>query len=243
MTVFLQFLADNAQFVYFAVILVALYLLRRALITRRERRSALFPLEREVAMSRTYRIIGAAIFLLIIIGGVWAAGQLLLPRLQTVEGIATPTPDLLVLLDTPTPTLPPPTATPTITPTAKPRPTRKPPPVEEASTPTPVIQPPSCPNPAAAISSPGNGQIADGELAVTGTASIDGFQFYKLEWAADANPQQWNWFAGSEHPVVGSVLGSFNPAGLPSGTYQIRLVVVDNTGNYPQPCNVQVVIP
>ncbi len=242
MTVFLQFLADYAPFVYGAIALVALYLIRRAILARRERTSAIFPLEREVAVSRTYRTFGMAIFLVVLILAIWSASNLLLPQLQDFEGLATATPDLLVLIDTPTPTSAPPTATPTITPTPKPRATRKPPVVEQ-STPEPVVQPPQCPNPGAAISSPGSGQLADGEVPVLGTASIDGFQFYKLEFLGPANPEDWNWFAGSEHPVVGSVLGVLNTTGFASGSYSIRLVVVDNTGNYPTPCSVQIIVP
>jgi len=241
-TVFLQFLADYAPFVYGAIALVALYLIRRAILARRERTSAIFPLEREVAVSRTYRTFGIAIFLVVLILAIWSASNLLLPQLQDFEGLATATPDLLVLIDTPTPTSAPPTATPTITPTPKPRATRKPPVVEQ-STPEPVVQPPQCPNPGAAISSPGSGQIADGEVPVLGTASIAGFQFYKLEFLGPANPEDWNWFAGSEHPVVGSVLGVLNTTGFASGSYSIRLVVVDNTGNYPTPCSVQIIVP
>jgi len=241
-TVFLQFLADYAPFIYGAIAIVALYLIRRAILARRERTSAIFPLEREVAVSRTYRTFGVAIFLMVLILATWSTANLLLPQLQHVEGIVTATPDLLVLIDTPTPTSAPPTATPTITPTSKPRPTRKPPVVEQ-STPEPVVQPPQCPNPGAAISSPGSGQIAEGEVSVIGTASIDGFQFYKLEFLGPANPEDWNWFAGSEHPVVGSVLGVLNTTGFASGSYSIRLVVVDNTGNYPTPCSVQIIVP
>ncbi|NOX62559.1 MAG: hypothetical protein GXP42_11545, partial [Chloroflexi bacterium] len=132
----------------------------------------------------------------------------------------------------------------TTTPTPRPRPTRRPPPtLAPQGPPTPEVSPPACPNPGAAIASPGNGQTVQGEIQVTGTASIDRFQFYKLEWAWEGNPEQWNWFAGSETPVVGGVLGAFNPAGLPSGNYTIRLVVVDITGNYPPPCSVHVIVP
>ncbi len=244
MTVFLQFLADFAPFVYGAIAIVALYLIRRALLARRERTSAIFPLEREVAVARTYRTFGLAFFLLLFILVTWAASNLLLPQLQHSESIVTPTPDLLVLIDTPTPTSAPPTVTPTITPTPKPRPTTKPPPVVvKQATPVPVVQPPQCPNPGAAISSPGSGQIVVGQLAVTGTASINDFQFYKLEWRGPADPNQWNWFAGSERPVVGSALGVLNTGGFAPGAYTIRLVVVDNTGNYPSPCAVQITVP
>ncbi|MCP4167630.1 MAG: hypothetical protein GY759_17315 [Chloroflexi bacterium] len=242
MTVFLQFIADNSQYVYALAGLVALFYLRRAIVARRERRSAIFPLEREVAMGRIYRTFGVAVLLLIIIASTWAAGNLLLPQLAKIEGITMPQPDdILVLIDTPTPTLPAPTATPTATPTVRARPTRIPPTVQ-VSKPTPAVIPPFCPIPGVDISSPGDGQAVAGQVAVIGTANIEGYQFYKLEWAADANPGVWNWFAGGEHPAVGAVLGTFS-ADLPSGRYSIRLVVVDITGNYPEPCIVHVNVP
>ncbi len=242
MTVFLQFLADNARFIYGAVAIIGLYFLYRAIKLRRERRSAIFPLEQEVAMSRLYRLFGVAIVLLLIMGFTWAASNLLLPELETMTPEGTATPDVLVLLDTPTPTPPPPTATPTVTPTLKPRPTRKPPPRPEV-TPTPNVAPPACPTAGVVITSPGSGQALTGPVSITGTANIPDFQFYKLEWSSAGAPDDWHWFAGAETPVNNGVLGVFDPALVPPGAYNIRLVVVDQTGNYPQPCAVQVTIP
>ncbi|HEY80988.1 MAG TPA: hypothetical protein EYP25_09120 [Anaerolineae bacterium] len=242
MTVFLQFLADNARIIYGAVALLALYFLYRALSLRRERRSAIFPLEKEVAMSRLYRLFGVAISLLTVLGVTWAASNVLLPELETISAVETATPDVLLLIDTPTPTPPPPTATPTATPTRKPRPTRKPPPKVEA-TPAPEIAPPACPTAGVVITSLGVGQTLTGPVQIIGTANIPNFQFYKLEWSSAAAPEDWHWFAGAETPVVNGVLGSFNPALVPPGSYNIRLVVVDNTGNFPPPCTVQVHVP
>ena len=242
MTVFLQFLADNARFIYGAVAIIGLYFLFRALKLRRERRSAIFPLEREVAMARLYRIFGVAILLLLILGVTWGASNLLLPEIETLTPSGTATPDILVLIDTPTPTPPPPTATPTLTPTLKPRPTRRPPPKPKA-TPKPQVAPPACPTAGVVITSPGMGQTLTGPVAVTGTANIANFQFYKLEWSSAGAPNDWHWFAGAESPVNNGVLGTFNPALVPPGSYNIRLVVVDNTGNFPQPCVVQVAVP
>jgi len=242
MTVFLQFLADNARIIYGVVALLALYFLYRAIMLRRERRSAIFPLEKEVAMSRLYRLFGVAIVLLIVIGVTWAASNLLLPELETIATQETATPDVLLLIDTPTPTPIPPTATPTATPTRKPRPTRKPPPRKEV-TPTPAIIAPSCPTPGVIITSPGVGQTLTGPTQITGTADIPNFQFYKLEWSSAAAPEEWHWFAGAEAPVTNGVLGTFDPALVPPGAYNIRLVVVDNTGNFPAPCMVQVQVP
>jgi len=241
MTVFLQTWAEYEHYIYALVVLVAVFALRSVFMARRERRSAVFPLEREIALMRLYRTAGLTVLLALVMAGTWSVGHLLLPKLAYGTILTTPTPDILLLIDTPTPTLPPPTATPTTTPTPRPRPTRRPPPPQ--TTPTPAVLPPACPNPGAALASPGQGQAITGETQVIGTASIPNFQFYKLEWRNAAGPEQWNWFAGSETPVVGGVLGSFNPAGLPPGNYIIRLVVVDNTGNYPNPCTVQVTIP
>jgi hypothetical protein len=243
MTVFLQFLADNANYIYGAIALVGIYFLYRAIVLRRERRAAVFPLEREVAMSRLYRLFGVAITLLLILGGTWAASNYLLPEMETMTPSGTATPDILVLIDTPTPTPPPPTATPTVTPTLKPRPTRKPPPKRPKETPTPKVTQPHCPTAGVVITSPGVGQTLTGPTAITGTANIPSFQFYKLEWSSAGAPDQWHWFAGAENPVTNGVLGSFDPALVPSGTYNIRLVVVDTTGNFPQPCVVQVKVP
>ena len=37
-------------------------------------------------------------------------------------------------------------------------------------------------------------------------------------------------------------LETFNSNAYPAGTYTLRLVVVDTTGNYPEPCKVTVVV-
>lgn len=243
MTVFLQFLADNARILYGAVALTGIYFLYRALILRNERRSAIFPLERELAMTRLYRMFGVAVTLLLILAGVWAASNLLLPEITTGELAGTATPDVLVLISTPTPTPLPPTATPTITPTLKPRPTRRPAPPIKQNTPTPAVAPPSCPTQGVIITSPGMGQTLTGPVSITGTANIAAFQFYKLEWSSAGAPNDWHWFAGAETPVANGVLGTFNPALVPPGAYNLRLVVVDTTGNFPPPCSVRVIVP
>ena len=242
MTVFLQFLTDNARFIYGAVALVGLYFLYRAIVLRRERRSAVFPLEREVAMARLYRLFGVATILLLILGGTWAASNLLLPEIETKAPEGAATPDILVLIDTPTPTPLPPTATPTVTATPKPKPTRKPAPRPQ-NTPTPAIIAPACPTAGVSIVAPGVGQTLGGPVTLVGTANIANFQYYKLEWSSAAAPDQWHWFAGAETPISNGVLGVFDPALVAPGAYTLRLVVVDATGNFPAPCTVQVIVP
>lgn len=244
MTVFLNFLANNAQYIYGLCAFLALYFLRSALRARRERRSSIFPLEREVAVGRTMRTFGMALLLAGAMAATWLAVNRLLPRLEALPGPSTPAPaSVIVLIDTPTPTIAPPTETPTPASTPTKAPTRRPTatPAQAVTPPPPRIIPPACANPGAAITSPGVGQIVSIDTAVTGAANIEGFQFYKLEWSSGAD--HWNWFAGSEFPVAGGVLGVFQAGALPPGAYTIRLVVVDQTGNYPSPCTVQVTIP
>lgn len=243
MAVFLGFLAANASYIYALCALIALYFLRVAVRARRERRAAVFPLEREVALARTYRTFGAALLLLAIMGATYFTVHRLVPRLSQLPVSGTPTPGILVLIATPTSTPPSPTATPTPAPTPTPRPTRRPPPTPAPTAEaTAMVRPPACPHPGAAIASPGNGQVVRGDTAVIGTASIENFQFFKLEWSV-AGTDPWHWFAGSETPAVGTVLGVFRAGDLPPGSYVIRLVVVDHTGNYPTPCQVTVVVP
>jgi hypothetical protein len=43
-----------------------------------------------------------------------------------------------------------------------------------------------------------------------------------------------------ERTVSGGVLETFNSGAYPAGTYTLRLVVVDRTGNYPEPCRVTI---
>jgi len=88
-------------------------------------------------------------------------------------------------------------------------------------------------------------QVVQGNVAVRGTANIDGFQYYKIEVGSGANPNDNQWtVVGQLHynAVSGGVLETFNGGAYPAGTYTLRLVVVDRTGNYPEPCRVTIVV-
>ena len=82
-----------------------------------------------------------------------------------------------------------------------------------------------------------------GTVWIMGTANIPNFQFYKLEVGWGDDPKEW--FSIDDvhrRPVVNDVLTVWNTGALPEGVYQLRLVVVDNTGNYRRPCQVRVII-
>lgn len=143
--------------------------------------------------------------------------------------------------DTPTPVPPTPTFTP-----VPPTPTFTPEPALPTDTPTPEPLPvvaPACPDPRAVITAPGVNQVVNGVIGVMGTAVHEQFQYYKLEYAEGANAAGgFIYFAGANGPVNGGLLGSLDTRALPNGAYTIQLTVVDQTGNFPPPCQVSVVI-
>jgi hypothetical protein len=88
-------------------------------------------------------------------------------------------------------------------------------------------------------------QVVQGNVPVRGTANISNFQYYKVEVGPGGNPKDHEWtVVGQLHrsPVLNGVLATFNSAAYPSGTYTLRLVVVDQTGNYPEPCRVTITV-
>jgi len=184
------------------------------------------------------------------------------------SGEASPVPTAAIPSPTATPTLtpiptatstplPPPThtpvpaptatATPTATPTEEP-PEEAPPPQQEPA--PPAIVPVTCSDSRLAISSPGINQTVSGLVPITGRATHEQFNFYKLEVAPGANASQgFTWFDGSDRsgdggakgpPVESGTLGHFNSAGVANGAYTIRLTVVDTSSNYPTPCQVSI---
>jgi hypothetical protein len=73
---------------------------------------------------------------------------------------------------------------------------------------------------------------------IRGTVDIPDLAYWKGEIAA--NGQSWNMLYRSSSPVRDGVLIEFNTGTVPRGAYQIRLTAVDRTGNYPEPCIIQV---
>jgi cytoskeletal protein RodZ len=132
----------------------------------------------------------------------------------------------------PAPTLEPPTATPVPPPTETPAPP-----------PAPAVAAASCADSRAVISSPGVSQVIGGVATISGAATHEAFQFYKLEYAPGTNAAGgYTYFGGGQVQVAGGVLGNFDTTALANGEYTIRLTVVDQVGNFPPPCDVPVVV-
>ena len=73
---------------------------------------------------------------------------------------------------------------------------------------------------------------------ITGTAAIPNQEYWKGEISADG--QGWTPLYRSNAAVQGGTLIEFNTRTVPAGAYQIRLLAVDRTGNYPEPCVISV---
>src|SRR5690606_6664443 len=95
------------------------------------------------------------------------------------------------------------------------------------------------------IASPQAGQQVNGLVEIQGTAMFDPaqVQFYKLEIGSGSNPTEWTTL-GVTHaePVSNGKLEELHAYALPPGPYVLRLVLVQNDGNFPPPHTVPITI-
>lgn len=262
----IQFVADTAPFIYALCGFLALFQLYRTWQTRAERRQSIFSLEREKALNDLYGIFVSAMGILVLMGVTYFISTTLSIAVEPiVEEARNPQPADVALIPTPTNTPLPATPTPLALPTSALSDDTEVPEVvaavqtQEASQPEPVIQEPTpeptatpepltvapalCADGRSAIVSPGNGAVVSGSVAVVGTAQHDQFSYYKLEIAPGGGAAEgYTYFDGGQSEVVGGLLGSLPSTGFANGVYTIQLVVVDVTGNYPQPCRVTLTI-
>ncbi|NJN83099.1 MAG: hypothetical protein HC802_12980 [Caldilineaceae bacterium] len=233
--------------------LTALYQIYRVWQVRIERRQAVFSLEREKAMRDIYNIFTIAMLLLITMGVTYFFSNTLAIAVEPLVSEALrPTPGV-PFVPTPTSTPLPSTPTPTITPTpgealATATPFETPAGLEETAlpptptpVPAPVVQAPSCPDPRSIIRAPGVNQNVSGAISVVGTASHNEFQYYKVEFAPGANAAGgFVYLGGGNSQVFDSTLLGFDTNSLGNGAWTLRLIVVDQTGNFPPPCQVTI---
>jgi murein DD-endopeptidase MepM/ murein hydrolase activator NlpD len=99
----------------------------------------------------------------------------------------------------------------------------------------------NCDNLAFTITTPRPGTILRGTFAVYGTATHPNFQFYRLQISGSGtDPADFATLNVYQQPVSDGELGTVNTGAFAPGDYWLRLTVVDNTGNYPPECTVQV---
>jgi hypothetical protein len=88
-------------------------------------------------------------------------------------------------------------------------------------------------------------QVVRGNVPIRGSANIADLQYYKVEVGPGTNPKDHQWtVVGQLHhsSIAGGVLETLNSGAYAPGAYSLRLVVVDQTGNYPEPCRVTITI-
>jgi len=220
-----------------------IYYIWMAVRARREAERTIFTLERETTTGQAYRALSVALVFAVIAGAIFFVAEVLEPSLD-FPVIEEPTPSAL-LMPTPSPSPAPPTITPTPTPTRvrpTPRPQEEP---TETPAPTVTAAPPLsiCPNPDVQITSPGMDAVLNGPVQILGTANIPNFQYYKVEVGPGENPTSWSIFSDiHKSRIAGGLLDIWDPSAYPPGVYKLRLTVVDNTGNYPLPCEVRVIV-
>ena len=78
-------------------------------------------------------------------------------------------------------------------------------------------------------------------VQVSGAASIDDFDYYKFEFRVPGDVS-WSFIQRYDNAVMGGVLGAWNSDTVAPGEYEFRLVVVDNIGNYPEPCVIRLIV-
>lgn len=114
---------------------------------------------------------------------------------------------------------------------------------QKLSIPGPQVEPKDPPKPPLPgcehMLAPRQGDTLSGIVTVKGTADHPNFWYYKLEFRQNGL-DDWHYITGQYSTVQKGVLGTWNTTGLPNGSYQLRLVVVDRTGNYPPPCEIPV---
>jgi hypothetical protein len=247
MKVLLKAVVDYAIWFHVLGIVGILFCLRGAFLARRERERSIYTLEKEAATSKEFRVLTVGIAIAAAMGVVLFLTAAIAPQVTFVQADGQEETPAALVLSTVTPTRDKPTATPTMTPTRV-RPT--PLPVAEfteapavAPTATSTRLPPLCPNSLASLTAPNQDAVASGSVRIMGTANLPNLDYYKVEFAPADNLEQWALVADLRYSEVsGGLLDIWDTTALPNGSYRLRLVVVDSTGNYPEPCEVRVTV-
>src|SRR5690606_10819811 len=79
----------------------------------------------------------------------------------------------------------------------------------------------------ARIDSPSANAPVSGNVTITGRATSENFQQYRLEWGRGESPNAWVRISSSTNAVTGGALGQWDTANLTAGVYTLRIVVED----------------
>lgn len=211
-----RFLAGYEILIYFFLgigFIIAFRWLWRAF---RETHDAIYGLEKQIAFRHLSTAVASiALFIFLLLGELYIT-SFLVPDLPATTFLSTPT---VNLLSTQQSTLP-----------------------GDLNSPIsatdigigPVTQSVSgCTPDAIMITSPSPGQELIGIVNLFGIVDVNDLGFYKIEYSA-AGLENWATFYAGREISPDQPIGVWDTSQLPSGDYQVRLVVTDNQGqNYP----------
>ena len=113
--------------------------------------------------------------------------------------------------------------------------------VPPAATGTQTATDGACTNADSVITSPKVGQTITGVISITGTARVLNFAYYKIEVRQEGTPVAFANLYTGDHEVTQGTLATLDTTMFPNGEYWLRLVVIDQDGNYPERCSKLVV--
>ena len=245
----IQLIDNHVIWLYAACLVGVLLYINSFVQARRERAITTFPIEKEIAVHREGRAMTGVGMMLGVVVLLTAVKFYVIPSVDlselaepvpthtlpipSVMAMVSPSPIVEATATTPAPIVARATAAPALAPS--------PTPGEPTATPPHPSAP--CPDPNTRITSPGMNATVSGWTAISGTANHAQFQFYKVEYGIGEDPSAWHTIGDVQRSAVaGGQLTGIDTRGLPNGTAWFRLTVVDETGNFPPPCSVRLVI-
>jgi thiol-disulfide isomerase/thioredoxin len=94
-----------------------------------------------------------------------------------------------------------------------------------------------CTTPGIQVTWPPADSDIKGRMYVYGTVAINNLHHFRVEfWAA--NSAGWAYLLEKDEPVENGEIFMLDTTTVPNGRYGIRITAVDQTGNYPSPCEV-----
>jgi hypothetical protein len=213
-----RFLVNSEGWVYALLGLIGIIYLSRLVSDWREKRSAIFGLEREGAQRRLVVSATIVVLLLVAAGAELFVVSFVAPSYPKIDMLPTPTLDLMT---TPTATLAPGAVAPLVVPTIS----------ADISS--------GCFAGTIDWTSPYPGEELSGVIELTGTVNVLNLGFYKYEFST---PGQDNWItiAGGNIKKVEEPLGNWDTGRELPGDYLLRLVVTNNEGDALPPCIIPV---
>jgi len=220
MTAFYRFARSYEAIIYIALALGGLFAFRWLWQSWRERRTAVYRMEREFAAQRFMQSAALAALITVLFCAEFFLATFFLPGLPASTFSVTLTPDFL---STPTGTLSPEMMT------------------QFAAQPSGALIPQTvgCAPSQIEITSPQSGDDVRGVVELIGSANIPNFGFYKLDTALQGG-SNWAIFSAGSAPVKNGSLGKWDATPLTPGDYQLRLTVSDNQGQSLPSCVISV---